>query len=310
MRKITFKRVLMVMITLFLTITLSGCANQASFNNHHPIRIACANTTESQIIANILAQLIQHQMDVKTKIIDNLGSSSVEHKAVQRNDADIVATSYTGTDLTGTLGLPPEKNPRKATRIVNQQLKKRWGEIRFPSYGFADTYTFMTSQKLARRDHLTTVSDLKPYASKMNAGGDSSWMDRKGDGYKEFTEKYGFRFKKVYPMQIGLVYDAEHIGKMQVILGYSTDGRIRSYHLHLLKDNRHFFPPYDAAPVASSAILHAYPQLGPTLRLLDNKISLKTMQKLNYKVDDQLLEPSTVAHQFLKAHHYFERSGH
>ncbi len=32
-------------------------------------------------------------------------------------------------------------------------------------------------------------------------------------------------------MQIGLVYDAVEAGKMDIVLGYSTDGRIASYDL-------------------------------------------------------------------------------
>ena len=41
-------------------------------------------------------------------------------------------------------------------------------------------------------------------------------------------------------MQIGLVYDAVNAGKMDVILGYSTDGRIGSYDLVMLKDDKRF----------------------------------------------------------------------
>ena len=43
------------------------------------------------------------------------------------------------------------------------------------------------------------------------------------------------QFKSILPMQIGLVYDAVNAGKMDVILGYSTDGRIGSYDLVMLK---------------------------------------------------------------------------
>lgn len=101
-------------------------------------------------------------------------------------------------------------------------------------------------------------------------------------------------------MQIGLVYDAVENDKMQVVLGYSTDGRIQSYDLTILKDNKHFFPPYDASMVANNRILRQYPELKPLLHRLDGKIDLETMQELNYQVDDQLLEPSVVAHKFLK----------
>lgn len=304
------KKVLVVgLIALATSVGLAGCSNnhEHTAKAHNTVRLASVSTTESQIISNILAQLIEHDTHLHVKIIGNLGSSSVEHKALQRGDADILATSYTGTDLTGTLGEKPEKDPVVATRIVNRDLRRRYDEIRFPSFGFADTYAFMVGPRLAQRFHLQTVSDLKPIAGKLNAGVDSSWLTRKGDGYKEFAHYYGFDFKKVSPMQIGLVYDALNKGKMQVVLGYSTDGRIRSYHLKVLKDNKHFFPPYEAAPVATKAVLKKYPQLGPTMHKLDGKISLTEMQKMNYEVDDQLLEPSVVAHRFLVAHHYFEQ---
>ena len=56
-------------------------------------------------------------------------------------------------------------------------------------------------------------------------------------------------------MQIGLVYDALNNKKLDVALGYSTDGRIAAYDLKVLKDDKRFFPPYDASPVATDALL-------------------------------------------------------
>lgn len=301
-------RFLTILMTLLAVCSLSACGKRSSHGKETgTVRIASVSSTESQIMANILAQLIEHDTGLKTKIIGNLGSSTVCHKALQRNNADIMATSYTGTDLTGTLGEKPEKDPKKATKKVDRLLLKRYNEVRFPTYGFADTYAFLVTQEQAKKYNLNTVSDLAPYAKNWNAGVDSSWMNRKGDGYKNFKEAYGFDFKRVYPMQIGLVYDAAQQGKMQAILGYSTDGRIKSYHLKVLQDNRHFFPPYEAAAVANQSILKKYPKLAPTIHKLDGQIDLKTMQTLNYEVDDQLLEPATVAHNFLKEHHYFDR---
>ena len=51
-----------------------------------------------------------------------------------------------------------------------------------------------------------------------------------------------------------------------------------------------------------------YPKLKPLLHRLDDKINLKTMQELNYQVDDQLLEPNVVAQKFLAKHNYFKGS--
>ena len=73
-----------------------------------------------------------------------------------------------------------------------------------------------------------------------------------------------------------------------------------------LKDDRKFFPPYDASPVASNALLKKHPEIGEVLQKLVGKISTEKMQELNYESDGKMKEPSVVARQFLEENHYFE----
>ena len=101
-------------------------------------------------------------------------------------------------------------------------------------------------------------------------------------------------------MQIGLVYDALHSGNLDVAVGYSTDGRIAAYDLKVLKDDKHFFPPYDASPLATDQLLKEKPELKPIIKKLEGKISTEQMQKLNYQADGKGKEPATVAEDFLK----------
>lgn len=108
-------------------------------------------------------------------------------------------------------------------------------------------------------------------------------------------------------MQIGLVYDAVEAGKMDIVLGYSTDGRIASYDLVMLEDDRNFFPPYDAAAIASDEVLKKNPKIRTALKRLEGTINTKEMQKLNYRADNDLVEPSVIAEDFLKQHNYFEK---
>ncbi len=292
-------------IALFgVMISLSGCSRLTKGSS--TIKIAAMSTTESSIMANMIAQLVAHDLDYKTEIISNLGSSTVVHQALVRGDADIAATRYTGTDLTGTLGMDTEKDPEKATEIVTKEFKKRYKQTWFPSYGFSDTYAFMIKSDLAKEKKINDISDLKKIATTAKVGVDSTWMNRKGDGYSSFKEIYGFDFANIYPMQIGLVYDAVETDKMQAVLGYSTDGRIKSYDLKVLEDNKQLFPPYQASMVVNDDLLEKYPKLSEVLHKLDGKISVEEMQNLNYQVDDKLLEPSVVAKNFLEAHDYFE----
>lgn len=301
---------IMLGFSLLGVIGLAGCGFPGlAGSGNNTIRIAAQNTTEQQIMSYMLQDMIEHDTKLHTTIISNLGSANVSFNAMKNNQADITAIRYVGSDLTTIMNRNVDRNPERATRTVKNYFKNHYHMTYFKSYGFADTYVWMVTQKTAKKYNLNNVSDLKPVAGKMNVGIDQIWLNRKGDGYDGFQKMYGYKFGAVHPMQIGLVYDAVAADKMDAILGYSTDGRVNSYHLKMLKDDKHFFPPYTASAVATNKVLKQHPELKPVINKLSGKIDLKTMQKLNYEVDNDLMEPEVVAKQYLEQHHYFEGSG-
>lgn len=302
-----WQKLVLLIGSFSLMICLTSCSWPGlSGTGNDTIKIGSQNSTEQQIMANVIDQMIKHYSSYKTTIVNNLGSGTVSFEAQKRGDTDLTAIRYTGTDYQTTLNLNGEKDPNKVNAIVKSSFKKKYQMTYFPTYGFADTYQFMVRQDYAQQNNLKQVSDMKRVANDLRVGIDQVWGNRRGDGYSAFKNMYGFAFGKVYPMQIGLVYDALATGKMDAILGYSTDGRIASYHLKLLDDDKHFFPPYAASVVVNDAALAKFPQLKGILSRLNGKIDLKTMQKLNYQVDNDLLEPEVAARNFLKEHHYFE----
>lgn len=295
------------LLLVIVLLPLGGCSLPGlSGSGNNTVRIASQNTTEQQIMAYMIQGMIGHYTDLDSTIINNLGSGNVSFNALKNDNADISSIRFNGTDLTTVLNEKFERDPAKVKSTVTQEFKDRYHMTYFKTYGFADTYAWMVKKSYAKKHHLKTVSDLKKLAPNMRVGIDQIWQNRPGDGYPAFQKDYGFSFGTVYPMQVGLLYDALSAGKMDAILGYSTDGRVGSYDLTILKDDRNFFPPYDGSPVATDAILKQHPELKSVLNRLVGKVSLKTMQELNYKVDDQLEEPQTVATDFLKQHHYFE----
>jgi osmoprotectant transport system permease protein len=96
------------------------------------------------------------------------------------------------------------------------------------------------------------------------------------------------------------MYEAIHNQQVDIISGYSTDGRIRAFDLVVLADNRHAFPPYDAAPVVRQAALDRHPDLGPTLDRLAGKLTDSVMTALNYQADFLHQSPKQIATRFLK----------
>ncbi|HEH8231261.1 TPA: osmoprotectant ABC transporter substrate-binding protein [Staphylococcus aureus] len=307
MKKIKY---ILVVFVLSLTV-LSGCSlpGLGSKSTKNDVKITALSTSESQIISHMLRLLIEHDTHGKIKptLVNNLGSSTIQHNALINRDANISGVRYNGTDLTGALKEAPIKDPKKAMIATQQGFKKKFDQTFFDSYGFANTYAFMVTKETAKKYHLETVSDLAKHSKDLRLGMDSSWMNRKGDGYEGFKKEYGFDFGTVRPMQIGLVYDALNSEKLDVALGYSTDGRIAAYDLKILKDDKQFFPPYAASAVATNELLRQHPELKTTINKLTGKISTSEMQRLNYEADGKGKEPAVVAEEFLKKHHYFDK---
>lgn len=303
MKKI--KKFILFLGGLFL---LAGCSfpGLASNQSEDTVSITGGITTESQILASIVAGMVEHYTDKQTSIINNLGTTNINHEAMMNGDADISSTRYTGTDIASTLLLPPEKDPDKALDLVQKEFKERYDQDWMASYGFDNTYVFLVRKDTAEKYGLEKVSDLEDVADELTVGADRAWMTREGDGYPGFIQEYGFEFDSIYPMQIGLVYDAVAAHRMDVVLGYSTDGRIASYDLVMLEDDRQYFPPYDASPIINDELAQKDPEVKEAIDRLAGKIDTETMQKMNYQSDNNLIEPSIVAERFLEKNNYFE----
>ena len=135
------------------------------------------------------------------------------------------------------------------------------------------------------------------YRSKMLAGFTPEFMGR-NDGYLGLKKKYKLNIRTVV-ISDAVKYKAAFEKKLDVIDGYSTDGRLKAFHLQVLKDDKHIFPPYYAAPVVREEVLKQYPQLEQVLNQLAGRINDSVMTELNYIVDYLKQSPDKVAKDFL-----------
>jgi osmoprotectant transport system permease protein len=135
------------------------------------------------------------------------------------------------------------------------------------------------------------------YSSRLLAGFTPEFMGRK-DGDIGLQSVYGLRIRTVV-ISDAVMYSAIFHGKLDVISGYSTDGRLQAYDLAVLDDNKKIFPPYYAAPVVRRSVLQQYPELAPTLNRLAGQINDSIMTALNYRVEYLHQAPEQCAHDFL-----------
>ena len=84
-----------------------------------------------------------------------------------------------------------------------------------------------------------------------------------------------------------LMYEVVNRQEVDVILAYTSDGRIQKYKLKILDDDQSAIPSYSAMIVVSPNRAKNDPKLMKVLRRLNDKISLKKMQELNFLVDEK-----------------------
>jgi len=100
-------------------------------------------------------------------------------------------------------------------------------------------------------------------------------------------------------MDLGLTYKALAQRQVDFIAGNSTDGLIDALGLVVLEDDKHYFPPYDAAPLLRTAVAEKHPEVRQAFKDLGGKISAEDMRRMNYAVDGNHRDVKDVVHEFL-----------
>ncbi|WP_261511965.1 ABC transporter permease/substrate-binding protein [Chryseobacterium paludis] len=134
--------------------------------------------------------------------------------------------------------------------------------------------------------------------NKLKAGFTPEFMGRQ-DGDIGLRSVYGLNAKPTI-VSDAIMYKAAYDKELDVISGYSTDGRIKAFDLYVLNDDKKIFPPYFAAPIIKTKTLQKFPQLKEVLNLLAGKFNDSVMTDLNYRSDYLHQTPEKIAKDFLR----------
>lgn len=261
------------------------------------IRIATKNFTEQYILGYLMTDMIEAKTSLHVEEKFNLGATNVCQRAMEKGEIDIYP-EYTGTAY---ITILKQQNFGSAEQIY-QQVKadylKNFNIIWLAPFGFNDTQALVVRKDFAQQHHLNTISDLVSIVKQLTIGVPAEFIERP-DAYLGLKKVYGLEFGDVRQMDPGLMYKAIANKNVDVIMAFSTDGRIPEYNLQLLQDDKHLFPAYYAAPLIRGEVLQAHPEIANTLQPLLGLLDNKTMQQLNYRVDVKKIPPETVAKEFL-----------
>ena len=261
------------------------------------IHIATKPMTESYILGQMLALLIEQDTGLSVRLTNGVGGGTSNiHPAMLRGGFDIYP-EYTGTSWEAVLKHKDPYQDDKFT-ILEDAYKKQYGLEWANLYGFNNTYSLAVSKEIAQQYQLKTFTDLAKVSHQLIFGAEYDFFERE-DGYKQLQEVYGMHFGKVIDMDIGLKYQAMRDKKIHAMVVFTTDGQLSVSEVVVLQDDRNLYPSYEAGTVVRTELLTTYPALRTTLKKLNNLIDDATMAHLNFLVETERKRPEEVAKNYL-----------
>jgi osmoprotectant transport system permease protein len=268
-------------LALLLLLASSVCAAQ-------PIRVGAKHFNEGYILSEIIAQLLESN-GYPVERNYNLGGTMVCFSALEKGEIDIYP-EYTGTISSEILKIKGAVPPQE----IGQQLHRRHGLHMSDPYGFNNTYALVVTKQLALKRSLSSISDLAKHGN-LRIGLSYEFMERE-DGWGNLSKAYGLP-QQPAGLEHGLAYQALTQNSIDVTDAYSTDGEITKYDLVLLKDDRGFFPAYEAVSLYHDRLPEKARQL---VARLSGRLNESKMQAMNAAVLYRQQDFATVANAFLE----------
>jgi osmoprotectant transport system permease protein len=289
------RRRLGAIVAMIGIIVLGAIVLVASRPNPTVIRVGSKNFTEQIILGEILAQTIESRTSLAVERRLNLGGTFICNQAVRSGDIDLYV-EYTGTAHSAIFHEPTDTDPRRVFETVRSRYADA-GLTLLDPLGFENTFAILVRGDDAKGYKLKTIADVAAIAGRWQAGFGYEFLQR-ADGYPGLAKTYGLTFRTLRAMDLSLIYRALAEHQVDLIAGDATSGLIDAYGFVMLEDDRHYFPPYDAAIVARRATLLAHPELQEVLLSLSRRISVVDMRRMNHAVDAGRREPRDVAREW------------
>jgi osmoprotectant transport system substrate-binding protein len=266
------------------------------------IIIGSTNFEEQAIVSNIWADVLK-KAGYPVTVEPALGTRAIVVPALEKGQIDL-EPDYAAS-LLGFLhgGTPQPAGDNIATAVpADQKALAQYGVTVLPASKALDTNVFVVTRATAQKYHLTTISSLKPDASKLTLGGPPECPTFAGceAGLKKV---YGLNFAgfksldEAGPLSVAALKN----GEVQVVELFSSDGNVVSNNFVALTDNKHLEGADYIVPVIRKSV--ATSGVANVLGSVDAKLTTAAISKLNLDVTQQQEEPAAVAQAWLNSQH-------
>ena len=264
------------------------------------LTVGSKNFTEQVILGEIVAQHVSLRLSERVDRKLNLGGTLLAHQALVKGDLDLYP-EYTGTALTAVLKRRLSSDPAAVLAKVKAEYLSRFKIHWLDPLGFNNTFAMVIRGEDARKYQIETLSDAATHANGWTLGVGYEFQQRP-DGLAGLLKTYKLPLKRSpRTMDLGLLYRALEQKQVNMVAASATDGLLSVLDVKVLKDDKRYFPPYQASLAVRADALVKHPPLKRALEQLSGLFSDEIMRTLNYQVDGKHRPVSEVAMTFLRA---------
>ncbi len=257
-----------------------------------------------QVILGYMIEFAMSAAGADVRDLTNIQGSNSTHQAMKNGQVDL-AYEYTGTDWINYLGNEkPIPDATEQFEAVKKESLAKENIVWVDPAPMDNTYALAMNQQTAKE---TGVKNLSEYAAlvkkdpaKAKTCLETEFKSRQ-DGFPGMAAAYGFNPDQAQTqiLQTGIIYAATASGECKFGEVFTTDGRILGLNLVLLKDDKQFFPHYNAALNIRKAIAEKYPEIATVMKPVSDALTSEEISQLNAKVDVDGQDPAQVARQWM-----------
>jgi osmoprotectant transport system substrate-binding protein/osmoprotectant transport system permease protein len=201
--------------------------------------------SEQYVLAALIEQRLRNA-GLSASIREGLGSAVI-FNALRAGEIDVYV-DYSGTLWTNQMH---RRDVKPRAEVLDEMSKwlRRDGIRLLGGLGFENAYALAMPRAKAESAGVRSIADLAGQAPKLSIAGDYEIFGR--PEWNAVRQAYGLTFREQRQMQPEFMYQAVARGEVDVIAGYTSDGRIAQHDLVVLDDPKHAIPPYDAVLLVS-----------------------------------------------------------
>jgi len=265
--------------------------------------------TEGGLLGNIIfTSLKQAGLPVENKL--TLGGTSIVREAMLSGQIDIYP-EYTGNAafFFNEADSPVWKNAAAGfARAAKLDLEKNQ-IVWLPAASANNTWAIAVRTDLSEKYGLKSMSDFGRFVTgggKIKLAASTEFVNSPAV-LPAFEKTYAFSLKPSQLLVLSggntaatIAAAAQQTSGVNAAMVYATDGAISVVGLTVMQDDKSVQPVYAASPVVRQSVLKQYPAIATILKPIFAKLDLKTLQKLNGRIQLNGEAPNKVAADFLK----------